>query len=76
MELAAFRTAALEMVLDLAVAERAAALLVYGDGDGDGWRERVAAIIPIGWGQVTGEIARQPGVGPVDRADRPTGEGE
>ena len=45
MELAAFRTAALETVLDLEVAERTAILLLFGDGDG--WRERVADVCSL-----------------------------
>jgi len=44
-ELAAFRVAALETVLDLEVSERVAVLLVYGDGTD--WRERVADRCPL-----------------------------
>jgi hypothetical protein len=70
-EAAAFRMAALQTVLHLECSERTAIVLLYEDGDG--WRERVADIIPVGWGLLTGQIARQPGVGPVDHG---TGEGD
>jgi hypothetical protein len=64
-EVSAFRMATLQTVLNLEIAERTAILLIYGGGDG--WRERVADIIPVGWGLLAGTIARQPGVGPVER---------
>jgi hypothetical protein len=51
-------------VLHLECLERTAILVVYGEGEG--WRERVADIIPVGWGVIHGTIARQPGTGPVD----------
>jgi hypothetical protein len=60
-ELAAFRTAALQVVLDLEVSERTAILLLYGDGDD--WRERVAERVPLQWGLVTGTIDLHPGGG-------------
>jgi hypothetical protein len=70
MELAAFRMAALQQVLHLECPERTAVLLVYGDGD---WRERVEELVPLQWGLSHGTIARQPGLGPVDRR---AGEGD
>jgi hypothetical protein len=69
-ELAAFKMAVLQQVLHPERTERTAIVLLYENGSG--WRERVADIIPVGWGLLTGQIARQPGVGPVAR---PTGEG-
>jgi hypothetical protein len=60
-ELAAFKMAALQTVLNLEITERTALLLIYGDGDG--WRERVADIIPVGWGVLTGAIDLHPGGG-------------
>jgi hypothetical protein len=60
-ELAAFRMATLQTVLNLEVTGRTAMVLLYGDGED--WRERVAAIIPVGWGLVTGEIDLHPGGG-------------
>jgi hypothetical protein len=58
-ELAAFRMAALQQVLRLECAERTAILLLYADGDG--WRERVADLVPVQWGLIEGTVARQPG---------------
>jgi hypothetical protein len=60
-EVAAFRMATLQTVLHLEVTERTAVLLLYADGDG--WRERVADVIPIGWGVLTGQIDLHPGGG-------------
>jgi hypothetical protein len=60
-ELAAFRVAAMQQMLQLEVSERVAILVLYGDGDD--WRERVADVVPIQWGLVTGEIDLHPGGG-------------
>ena len=61
------------MELHLEVAEWVAIVLLYGDGHD--WRERVAARVLLQWGLAHGTIARRPGVGPADLADRLTGEG-
>ena len=58
-ELAAFRVAAMQLELHLEVTERVAILVLYGDG----WRERVADLVPVQWGLVTGEIDLHPGGG-------------
>ena len=63
--------ACLQTVLHLECPDRTAVLLAYGDG----WRERVAGIIPLEWGLIHGTIARQPGTEQLDFADRLTGEG-
>jgi CubicO group peptidase (beta-lactamase class C family) len=60
-EVSAFRMVTLQTVLHLEVSGRTAILLLYGDGDG--WRERVADVIPVGWGAITGQIDLHPGGG-------------
>ena len=61
-EVAAFRVAALQLVLHLEVAERVAIVLLYGDGDG--WRERVAERVPLQWGLARDAIDLHPGASP------------
>jgi hypothetical protein len=65
-EVEAFRMAALQTVMDLEVSERTAILVLCGDGTD--WRERVAELVPIGWGALTGELDLRP---PGMRASRP-----
>jgi hypothetical protein len=48
LEVEAFRMATLQQVLHLEVSERTAMVLLYGDGEG--WRDRVADVIPVAWG--------------------------
>jgi hypothetical protein len=59
--------AVLQTVLHVECLERPAIILIRGDGDD--WRERVADIVPIAWGAITGQVDLRP---PGLRAVRPT----